>query len=64
MSRLEKEVLNIEAREEEKMQLTGVQFPKETFEMRNFTHSTLDDDASKEFKDAKWVVLTTPIIQK
>lgn len=62
MKRFEKEVLNIEAKEEEKMSLSAINAPRETFEMKNYDFSSLNNEIAQEFKDAKWVVLTTPAV--
>jgi hypothetical protein len=41
--------------------------PLPAFESRDrpnlFSHSTLTENAEEDFKDAKWVVLTSPLVQ-
>lgn len=64
MRSFEREVLNIEAKEEEKMSNSGIMIPRDTFQLKNYDYSTLNNDVKEEFKDSKWIVLTTPIIQK
>jgi hypothetical protein len=64
MSRLEKEVLTIEARESEKFENYGLTMPKEPNQTQLFCHSSLSKDIEEEFKEAKWIVLTSPTLQK
>lgn len=56
--------MKIEAKEEEKMLLSGLPVPRENLTYRHFEYSSLGNDMEEEFKDAKWVVLTTPIVSK
>jgi len=65
LNRLEKEAMTLETKEQEKFSALGVTAP--TFESRNIPHSlmchsSIADNIQDEFKEAKWVVLTSPII--
>lgn len=62
MRRFEKEVLKVEVKHEDQILNTGITVPQESFDMRNFDYSSLTSDIAKEFKDSKWVVLTTPVV--
>ena len=64
---LENEAHTLETREQEKFATYGL--PVLTFESRNVPHSlrchsSIADNIEEEFKDAKWVVLTSPFIQQ
>ena len=65
LNRLEKEAMTLETKEQEKF--TGLGLSAPTFESRNIPHSlmcysSIADNIEEEFKEAKWVVLTSPII--
>eukprot|EP00347_Sterkiella_histriomuscorum_P007476 403348772 len=64
LNRLEREVMNIEAKEEEKMLLCGLPILRDTLTFKHFEHSTLGNDIQEEFKNAKCIVLTTPAVSK
>lgn len=64
MTRLEREVVNLEAQEEEKMLLSGLPIFKDNLTFKHFEYSSLRSNIEEEFKNAKWVVLTTPIVSK
>jgi hypothetical protein len=65
LCRLEKEALLLETKEQEKFLSLGL--PSLPFEGRDgpklYSHQTLTDNMEEEFKNAKWVVLTSPLIQ-
>ena len=44
MNRLEREVMSIEAKEEEKMLLCGLPILRDTLTFKHFDHSTLGND--------------------
>lgn len=62
MTRLEKQVLMIETKEGENISNIGLNIPKDSFEQKNFEYSSLNLEIKEEFKNAKWVVLTNPIV--
>ncbi len=64
MTRLEKEVLNIDISEEEKQAFGAISALKDTFEQKQFEYSSLSEDIEREFKNAMWIVLTTPVVSK
>lgn len=64
MRRLEREVLNIEEKEQEKIHNSGLPLLKDTYESKIFEYSSLNMNVTEEFKEAKWVVLTSPVILK
>ena len=64
MSRLEREVPCIEAKEQEKFESLGLSIPKESSQSHLFCYSTLSQEIEDEFRDAKWVVLNSPYTQR
>ena len=52
MGRLEREVLNIEAREADKAVKTGLPLPSDQNNSKTYSYSSLQKDVSEEFKNA------------
>lgn len=64
MRRLERDVLNIEARESEKASRIGHTLPTDSSSTKGYCYSSLQGNLREEFKSATWVVLTNPMVQK
>lgn len=66
-SRNEREALHNGAIEREKFAAHGLVMPPiatpERQEGERFCHSSLSDNIREEFKDAKWVVITSPLLK-